>query len=271
MPLEIKKSLSSITLYLHLLNQYQFMENTKSLLNRLFITLFLVTLAPEVYSESPYKKAIYNTFINREMYKWGSIIHTIEYGKPLTTVDQTLDLINLYYGYIGHLIGKKQYASAEIMISRGEKLIHQVLKASPKNATAYAYKGSFLGFRMGISKFRAFALGRESLADINKAYRLDPQNIQAIIDKGNFLYYTPNLFGGDKEEALNFYLKGSRILEKNKDTDQNWVYLNLLTTIALAYDKIDKRKEAKLICEKILRKEPNYKWVKDVLYPKLLE
>jgi len=247
------------------------MESTKITLYRLFFTLFLVTLTPEVFSESPYKKTVYNTFINREMYKWGSIINTIEKGKTAETVDQKLELINLYYGYIGHLIGKKQFDLAEIMISRGEKLIVQVLKASPNNATAYAYKGSFLGFRMGISKFKTFTLGRESLYDINKAYALDPQNIQALIDKGNILYYSPGLFGGDKEEALKYYLKGSRILERNNDTDQNWVYLNLLTTIALAFEKIERPKEAKLICEKILRKEPNYRWVKDILYPRLQE
>jgi tetratricopeptide (TPR) repeat protein len=247
------------------------MESSKLTFNKLFITLFLFTLVPEVYSESPYKKTFYNSFINREMYKWGNVINTIENGKPMTTVDQKLELINYYYGYIGYLIGKKQYDTASPMINKGEKLIHQVLQVSPKNATAYAFKGSFLGFRMGMSKFKTFSLSRESLSDINRAYELDPHNVQALIGKGNILYYSPKLFGGDKEEALTYYLRGLRILEKNRDTDQNWVYLNLLTNIALAYDKTDKPGDAKLTCVKILHNEPNYRWVKDILYPRLLE
>jgi tetratricopeptide (TPR) repeat protein len=243
---------------------------SKFTLNKLVLTLFLFTITPEIYSESPYKRTLYNLFINREMYKWGNIIHTIDTGKSIT-VDQKLELINYYYGYIGYLIGKKQNDVAGNLIPKGEKLIHQVLLISPKNATALAFKGSFLGFRMGISKLKTFALSRESFADINRANTLDPQNIQALIDKGNLLNYSPGILGGDKEEALKYYLKGSRILEKNKETDQNWVYLNLLTTIALAYDKTDNPLQAKLICEKLLRKEPNYKWIKDVYYPKLLE
>jgi tetratricopeptide (TPR) repeat protein len=243
---------------------------SKFTLNKLVLTLFLFTITPEIYSESPYKRTLYNSFINREMYKWGNIIRTIDTGKS-TTVDQKLELINYYYGYIGYLIGKKQNDVAGKMIPKGEKLIHQVLLVFPKNPTALAFKGSFLGFRMGISKFKTFALSRESFADINKAYALDPQNIQALIDKGNLLYYSPGILGGDKEEALKYYLKGSRILEKNRETDQNWVYLNLLTTIALAYDKTDNPLQAKLICEKLLRKEPNYKWIKDIYYPKILE
>jgi len=247
------------------------MESKKYTLNKLVLTLFLFTLAPEIFAESPYKRNFYNSFINREMYKWGNIISTIESGKPATTIDQKLELINYYYGYIGYLIGKKQHDTAGSMIIKGEKLIHQVLLVSPNNATANAFKGSFLGFRMGISKFKTFSLSRESMADINKAYALDPQNIQAIIDKGNILYYSPGIFGGDKKEALTYYLKGSRILEKNKDTDQNWVYLNLLTIIALTYEKTDNPEQAKLICVKILHKEPNYKWVRDVFYPRLLD
>lgn len=239
--------------------------------NKIIFTLFLFVLAPEIYSETPYKRTLYNAFINREMYKWGTIIQSMETGKPETTVDQKLELINYYYGYTGFLIGKKQYKVAEIMINRGEKLIHQVMKASPNNATVYAFNGSFLGFRMGISKLKVFSLNRESLEDINKAYKLDPQNVQALIGKGNVLFYTPALFGGDKEESLKYYLKALRILENNKDTNQNWVYLNLLTTIAMAYDKTDRPKDAKLICEKILRKEPNYKWIKDIYYPGILE
>ena len=100
---------------------------------------------------------------------------------------------------------------------------------------------------------------------------MDPQNVQALIDKGNILFYSPGLFGGDKEEALKYYLKGSRMLEKNRDTDQNWVYLNLLTVIAMAYEKTDQPEQAKQICVKLLHKEPNYRWIKDVYYPQLLE
>jgi len=49
------------------------------------------------------------------------------------------------------------------------------------------------------------------------------------------------------------------------------VYLNLLTTIALAYDKTGKHEEARQTCVKILHNEPNYRYVKEILYPKILE
>jgi tetratricopeptide (TPR) repeat protein len=236
----------------------------------LAISCLLFSIALGISAESAYKKTIYYCFINREMYKWANIIHNIETNNPPVTIEQKLELIDYYYGFVGYLIGKKQLELAEKYVNKADKLIVQVLKESPKNATAYSYKGSFIGYRIGISKFKAIYLGPESSAYVNKAYELDPQNIQAIIDKGNILFYSPSIFGGDKEEALKFYLKGAKLIETNKDTYQNWAYLNLLTITALAYEKTEQPQRAKLIYDKILRQEPNFYWVKVDLYPKFL-
>ena len=59
-------------------------------------------------------------------------------------------------------------------------------------------------------------------------------------------------------------------MERNKETYQNWAYLNLLTMIASVYEKTDKLEDAKLTYEKIIRNEPDIKWVKDELYLSLL-
>ncbi|MEI8085435.1 MAG: hypothetical protein WCG93_04380 [Paludibacter sp.] len=246
------------------------MEKSKHYISKLVLSILLFSIVPDVYSESPYKKTIYNAFVNREMYKWANVIRTIETTSSPVTVEQKLELIKLYYGYTAYLINKKQVSTAELFIEKAEEMISEVIKLSPKNAAAYAFKGSFAGYRIGISKFKAIYLGSESTDNINKALEFDPQNIQAIIDKGNMLYYSPRLLGGDKNEALKFYLKGVRLFEKNADTDHNWLYLNLLTNIAMAYEKTDQPALAKLIYEKILHKEPNYLWVKDDLYPKFL-
>ncbi len=245
-------------------------EWSGSTINKLIATFVLLVLTTSAFSESPYKKTIYSAFITHDMAKWENVIRTIEATNATNTVDQKLELINYYYGYIGWLIGQKQFVRAEKLIPRGEKLINQVLSISPKNATAYSFKGSFIGFKIGIDKYRAVFLGPDSKNNINKALELDPQNVQAIIDKGNLLYYEPRLFGGDKKAALNYFLKGAKLMERNKETYENWVYLNLLTIIASASERSNQLAEAKLTYEKIIRSEPDIKWVKDELYPNLL-
>ena len=237
----------------------------------MIISTLMATSGLDIYAESPNKKIVYNAFISREMYKWANVIHTIEISTGTKTLEQKLELIDYYYGYAAYLIGKKQDDQALKYIDKGEKAINSFLKSSPNNASAFAYKGAFIGFRIGISKFKAIYLGPESVSLINKAYELEPKNVQAIIDKGNILYYSPGIFGGDKIEALDFYKKAARLLEINNETDQSWTYLNLLTVIALAYEKTDQQALAKLTYEKILRKEPDFYWVKVDLFPKFMD
>lgn len=243
---------------------------TGSTYTRFITILVLLALTTALSGESPYKKVIYSAFITHDMAKWEKEIGIMEATNSINSVDQKLELIDYYYGYIGWLIGQKKYKQAEKMIPRAEALINQVIKVSQKNATAYSYKGSFLGFKVGIDKYKSIFLGPESKKDINKALALDPQNIQANIDKGNLLFYEPCLFGGDKKEALNYFLKGVKLMEMNKETNENWAYLNLLTIIADAYEKTDRLEEAKLTYEKIIRIEPEIKWVINDLYPSLL-
>jgi len=205
------------------------------------------------------------------MYKWEAIIRTMDAVPEPTTLEQKLEHIDYYYGYSAHLIGKKQYNEAESEISRAEILVNNLIRISPKNATVYAYKGAFIGLKIGSNKLKSIYLKSESADYIKKALELDSHNVQALIDKGNMLFYSPFLLGGNKKEAINYYLTAASLLEKNKDTNQNWKYLNLLTVTGIAYEKEDMLNEAKLTYEKLLRKEPNYKLVRDDLYPKLLQ
>ena len=204
------------------------------------------------------------------MFKWGSIINSMETSNPPTTIEQQLELESYYYGFIGHMLGKKRNDVVDEYLERAEKLNTKILKASPKNPAAHSFKGSFLGFHIGLNRFKSVYLGPESKFFINKAVNLDPNNITALILKGNMLFYAPGMFGGDKEDALELYLKAEKLIEKSNDTDYNWEYLNLLTTLGRAYEHLNRWKDAKLMYEKALQKEPNYHFVKDELYPRLL-
>ena len=237
------------------------------------ISILLLSSLPifQISAESFNKKLFYKTFVNREMYKWGELIHTLETSNPPKTMEQKLELVNFYYGYVGHLMNKKKLEIAEEYIDKGQDLIDNVIKLSPRNTTALSYKGAFVGFKMGFNKVKAVYLAPKCMLEINKAYKLDHENTHVIINKANLLFYSPSALGGDKEDALILYHKAMILMEKNKDTEQNWNYLNLLTTIAIGLDKTGKPHESKRMFEKILKIEPDFKWVRDDLYPNLLK
>jgi hypothetical protein len=89
---------------------------------------------------------------------------------------------------------------------------------------------------------------------------------------GNVKFHSPSLMGGSKTEAIGYYLNARAMMEKKGSEIQgDWNYLSLLVTIAQAYESIDDNKKAKLMYEEILKFEPGFTWVRDDLYPHLLE
>lgn len=235
----------------------------------IFFSIFLLT-NNSLMAQTSNKVLIYNAYLQGDMKKWEAVILNFEKQNP-TSINEKIELISYYYGYIGYLLGIKNYDKATNYIQKGDKLISDVLNHSPKNATAYAFRGSFIGFRIGMSKFKAIALGPESNKNIAKAFEIEPSNIQAHVDKANSLYHTPGLFGGDKKQSLKLFLKASSMLEKSKQTENNWFYLNVLTLVAKNYESLEQWQNAKVVYEKILRFSPDYKWVKNELYPSILK
>lgn len=231
------------------------------------ISLFLICTATISIGQNAYREPIYLAYVQGDMSRWEAIIRLIEERSDDFSDEERKELISYYYGYISFLLETDQKDKVQDYIIKGEKHLNALLKSAPNDVTALAYKGSFIGFRIGTNKFKALTLGKESISYINRAYKLDSQNVQAILDKGNLLYHMPGMFGGDKKEAVRLYEKAVLRMEKHQNLKQNWLYLNVLTTIARHYEEEKQWQKAVLIYEKILQQEPEFTWVKDTLYP----
>lgn len=217
------------------------------------------------------QKEIYNAFVKGDMIKWMYIITEMEKTPGIRTKEQKLELTEYYYGLAAYQISKKNYKSAKITINKADVILDQMLKADKKNATVLAYKGSFTAYKISLDKIKVIVLGKESMKYLDEAYMFDPNNIQALTDKGHAFFNAPKLFGGDKNEAIKFFLKSIDLLEKNNLTSQNWIYLNNIIQTAKAYTEIGQLEKARQLYLKVLQKEPNFGWVKNELYPELLK
>lgn len=241
------------------------MERAKYLFRALALILSLATPLP-IYSQQDYSQAIYDAYISGQMDKWSQIISSME-SEKLTNADDKLELIAYYYGQTGYLIGSKQKAQAKNNIAKAEVLIDEVLQAEPSNATALAFKGAFLAYQISINKLKAPIKGPLSMNYIKMAYEADPNNIQALSDRGNMLYYAPTLFGGNKQQGIAYIERAIDAIEKRKLTLKNWHYLNLLVTLAWFRTETGENDAARAIYKKLLEIEPNFKWVRQELYP----
>ncbi len=232
------------------------------------ILLFSVQLG---FSQSPYRDPIYKAYSRGKMDVWYELMHSCEKNINPNSFEEQMELISYYYGYTAWLIGAEKHDTAEDYIDKSEEIIDALLEESPENATLLAYKGAYIAFTIGISNFKAIYLGRKSVNNIDKALELDPENIQGNIEKGNSMYYCPSAFGGDKAEAIKYYVRAVKNFEKQGLVVNNWMYINTMTALGQAYEATDQIQLAKLCYEKIIRIFPNFMWVEDELYPDMLK
>jgi len=247
------------------------MERPKYITRAVIVLSTLLISMQLGFAQSPYSESIYKAYSRGKMDKWYELMDACEKNINPNSLEEQLELISYYYGYTAWLIGAEKFDTAEEYIEKSEEIIDHFLDESPENATLIAYKGAYIAFSIGVSNLRAIYLGSKSIGYIDKALEIDPDNIQGNIEKGNSMFYRPLMFGGDKNEAVKYYLRAVKSFEKQNLVVNNWMYINTMTALGQAYEATDQIQLAKLCYEKIIRIFPNFMWVEEELYPDMLK
>ncbi|RLD58558.1 MAG: hypothetical protein DRI97_02940 [Bacteroidetes bacterium] len=220
-----------------------------------------------------YKVEIYQSYMHEKMDHWRDLMTQMEQDFQNTSdPDLLYDLLEAEYGYAGWLVSVKRKKEAEEILLSAKRHMAQLTELGRDNARVYSLKGAFFGFQIMLEPARAPKLGRLSMEANEKALKLDPDEPQAWLEKANMDYYKPVIFGGSKKKAVPSYEKAVELFESSEErTRENWVYMNCLAGLGIAYEKTRKFSEAGRVYRKILELEPSFKWVVEELYPKFQE
>lgn len=231
----------------------------------IFIILISVLTLGSFAQSNP---LIYQAYIRGDMARWKIITDSIE--KTARTNPEKLELVNCQYGYIAWCIDRVKKKEATTYLKKAQELVRQLEEKKYKPDMINAYKAAFIGFEIGISTYKAPFIGPQSISYAKNSVSMDAQNAFGYTQLGNIAFYTPKTFGGNKTEAMQYYLKALRIMERNPENiKHNWNYLNLLVTIIEAYIELDNYDTAAKYCIKTLKAEPDFDWVKNQLYPQV--
>lgn len=235
---------------------------------KILILIFLLVVPPVLNASS--RSEIYSAYISNDMYRWKTAIDRMNAIKQKSN-ELRAELVNYQYGYIAWCIEEKRNDEARKYLKLAEENL-EILKTDKKNLSLInSYRSAFYGYKIGLNKLSAPFNGGKSLDCAKEAVRLDAENYLAYVQFGNIEFYMPSAFGGSKKEALEYFLKAEKLIERNKDDlEQNWNYLSLLTIIAQAYSYTDDLQASKNYLDKVLRIEPGFIWVKNELYPQIL-
>jgi len=235
----------------------------------ILITFILFVSALRLNAD--YRSDIYNAFISNDMGRWKKTIDlmNLEKNKPNEFI---LELINYQYGYIGWCLGNDREKEAEQYITLAEKNIKTLDSQSYKPSYTNSYKSAFYGFKIGLNAIKAPFYGPKSIRYAEMAIEADTSNPFGYIQYANCRYYMPEVFGGSKEEGIEYYIKALRLMESKAEAKAgDWNYLNLLAIIGNAYREKGDNNTAQVYYEKALAAEPGFKWIKDDLYPEIIK
>lgn len=157
-----------------------------------------------------------------------------------------------------------------------EELIDQSmewLKAANAHAPSIARYPAMLagayGLKMGLDPWKGIYLGPRSGELLDQALALDLACPEAWLQKGHSSYNTPEMFGGSKKEAVQNYEKAVAAFESTGNLEGNWLYLDALAWLGMAYRENERWVDARNTFLKALEREKDFMWVKKGLLPAL--
>lgn len=239
---------------------------------RIFIAALVMTCTVTVHSQD-YRSRIYRAYVEGRMDRWKVTMDEMAREVARTQNLQLMyELTETQYGYIGYCLSVKQKDEAAAVLEQADRQIEILLERGGADARVYSLKGAFYGFRIQLQPMRVPFWGRRSQEANQRALELGPSEPQAWMEKANIAYYKPAIFGGSKTEAVPLYAKAVRLFESSPErVRDNWIYLNCLAGLGIAYEETDQPEKAGEVYRKLLQMEPGFKWVRDELYPQFRE
>ena len=235
------------------------------------ILLLLLTFSISVsVSAENVGKVIYDCYINKNMTKWKTVIDSLQREKELGkfTTDQKWQLLEYQYGYLGWAVSVKKAMKrgAEEYLDLAKDNLSEMVVLSGKTSLSNAFNAAFVAYEIGITPFKAPFIGLKCMKYGETALKQDSLNYFALIQYGNIMNYMPVAFGGSKDKALVHYKKAKEIMRQDESLyKNNWLYMNLILTIADIYKNKKDYETTKQYYLEALELEPEYKFVEELM------
>lgn len=236
--------------------------------SRIFALLVIITLIAMDFPQD-LKRLGYLAYLDQNKNSWKSnvAIATKAYQtKP--DIENKYQLALMEYGLLNATMKDQDEKLFDAYVDGLEDRLEELSKDKTYGAEAKALLSSVYGFKIAYSPWKGMMLGGKTSDLLEEAMKSAPNS--PIVQKmyaGNH-YFTPEMWGGNKDKALAAFLKSNQLFEQRNDT-QNWMYLDNLAWTGMLYQEKYMKAEAKKVWEKALAIEPNFEWVSKGLLPSL--
>ncbi|MEG1903357.1 MAG: hypothetical protein RR212_03090 [Bacteroidales bacterium] len=223
-------------------------------------------------SATDWKKYAYDTYAERNFSGWPNMIENLKSKafSPTGTFSDRIQVMTCYYGYIGHLLDIKQKDKASEWSKKANETFNPLQRQAPNDPRILALQSMFVAYEIAISPVKApFQVGG-MMSTAKKALKTDPTLYLAALANANILFYFPEALGGNKQQAITYYKKVYDYFMAHPEiASTDWMYLNVMSTLAVAYEAVGNNNEALSWCKKALLVAPEFVYVKTILLPRI--
>ena len=211
----------------------------------------------------------------------GQTLENLQYGAYLTTGktmweksvkeasekfgEESFEKALALYGLLNNTMASQDEETFDAHKDGAIDLLKKLIEDNPNWGEPKAVLSSTYGLVMAYSPMKGMFLGMKSTSLIEEALKQQPTS--PLVQKlyaGSKLY-TPEMFGGDPEEAVESFSVSIELYEGSQTQSNNWLYLDALMGLSMAYRKTDQPEKAVEVLKKALKVEPDYKWAEAVL------
>lgn len=233
-------------------------------MKKIFFVIFIF-FSINLTAQKP-NQIFYKLYLEENMDEW-----LIEMNKLSDTAsyEEVYQKVMAQYGYIGYLMSEKRKKEIRQLLPSAKENVEYLLELNPNSSELFALRAAFIAFDIATHPYKAPVIGIKCIEFIKKSISLDDGHPLGWIMQASMKYYSPPLFGGSKEEGIEIYHKAVKLFKEKNIAEGNWLYLNGITAIGNWYFEQEQFENCKLEFEKALEIEPEFKWVKDELIPKV--
>lgn len=212
-------------------------------------------------------KSSYDAYLSGLSSLWESSVaqQQAAYDK-MKTNEALFTLTVTQYGLLNATMKDSNEELFDKYIDAAEANLDKLVQAGHKSAESKAMLSALTGLSIAYSSWKGMFLGPKSASLIDEALEEAPAS--ALVRKlhGNYLQFTPEMWGGDKAAALTEYRKAVELFEQ-ENTKDNWLYFDTLAWLGIALTQQGEKAQAKEVYLKALAAEPDFQWIKHGLLP----
>ncbi|MEM6783867.1 MAG: tetratricopeptide repeat protein [Bacteroidota bacterium] len=153
--------------------------------------------------------------------------------------------------------------------------LEQAEELSPDFAEPYALHSSLLGQKVGMKPMLGMLIGPKVGRIMERGKAADPDNPRVVMTEAQSLLFTPKMWGGSKERAMEGFERAITLFEAeaaNPPADPlapQWGHDEAYAWLGLALSELERPDEARVAYEQALVINPSYGWVSRVLLPQV--